>query len=146
MREIRLSGSEGGGPESNRVSLPLFELRPSRARNGDEFLRSLFSPALEFLHLEWGRPPNRILNDNTAGQLYGLATMWPSDHEHSMRGGSRGQRLPDRGFFFAKKLVARTCPVGPRHFAVVCRRTAERHNRIALSAPPPARVAPPLLI
>jgi hypothetical protein len=23
MREIRLSGSEGGGPESNRVSLPL---------------------------------------------------------------------------------------------------------------------------
>jgi hypothetical protein len=23
MREIRLSGSEGGGPESNRLSLPL---------------------------------------------------------------------------------------------------------------------------
>jgi len=44
MREIRLSGSEGGGPESNRVSLPLFELRPSRARNGEEFFRSLSSP------------------------------------------------------------------------------------------------------
>jgi hypothetical protein len=31
MREIRQSGSEGGGAETNRLSLPLFILRPFRA-------------------------------------------------------------------------------------------------------------------
>jgi hypothetical protein len=30
MREIRLSGSEGGGAELNRLSLPLFFSRPYR--------------------------------------------------------------------------------------------------------------------
>jgi hypothetical protein len=35
MRENRLSGSEGGGVEANRLSLPLYKM--------DEFLRDRFS-------------------------------------------------------------------------------------------------------
>ncbi len=34
MREIRQSGSEGGGAESNRLSLPLFRLFTSLAFHG----------------------------------------------------------------------------------------------------------------
>ena len=41
MRETRLSGSEGGGAEINRLSLPLFEFVPF----GDEIGRiGQFSP------------------------------------------------------------------------------------------------------
>ena len=35
MREIRLSGSEGGGAELNRPSLPLSKTQPGIDRSGD---------------------------------------------------------------------------------------------------------------
>jgi hypothetical protein len=40
MREIRQSGSEGGGTEFSRFSLPLFIFCPCRARNPDEFFEA----------------------------------------------------------------------------------------------------------
>ena len=37
MRENRLSGSEGGGNETNRFSLPLSDLPPLRGLSFDQF-------------------------------------------------------------------------------------------------------------
>src|SRR5690606_23082086 len=48
MRETRLSGSEGGGAESNRLSLPLSAHSPSSNPTASVALRSFVPPCLLF--------------------------------------------------------------------------------------------------
>jgi hypothetical protein len=46
MREIRQSGSEGGGAETNRLSLPLFGREMSRLQATNTRLYSSFGASL----------------------------------------------------------------------------------------------------